>query len=112
MIDPLAEPTRLVVVASGFGLWRDARHELSARWSDVARVEWRPDPPRLVIALADARELRLDATIAGWAEFLAAAPAALLGTRATPTWLPLPTAPDGGPVLLYERRAPRQRSLQ
>ena len=112
MIDPLAEPTRLVVVASGFGLWREGRHEISARWVDVVRVEGRPDPPRLVVVLADAREMRVDATIAGWADFLAAAPGALLGARAKPSWLPLPSAADGGPVVLYERRAARQRSLQ
>ena len=112
MIDPLAEPTRLVVVASGFGLWREGRHELSARWADVARVECRSDPPSLVVALMDARELRVDATIAGWTEFLAAAPGALFGTRTRPVWLPLPVSADGGAIVLYERRAPRQRSLQ
>ena len=112
MIEPLGEPTRLVVVASGFGLWREGRHQLSARWADVARVECRSDPPTLVISLADARELRVDATIAGWAEFLAAAPGALLGARTHTVWLPLPVLPDGGAVVLFERRAPRQRSLQ
>ena len=114
MIDPLAEPTRLVVVTSGFGLWREGRHELSARWGDVIRVRTVPAAPVPTVAVefADGRELRIDAALSGWEQFLAAAPGALLGTRGTVPWLPLPQAAGGAIVLLYERRAPRQRSLQ
>ena len=113
----VTDPTRIVVVASGFGLWRDGRHELSARWGDVVRVvaESGAASPTLVVSLRDGREQRLAGSLAGFLSFVNAAPAALGGAAAAESWEAGLTAVGSGAsaaVTLYERRAPRQRSLQ
>ena len=112
----MTDPTRLVVVTSGFGLWTDGRHELSARWSDVTRVSATASDgaPALLIALGDGRQLRVAHDLPGFAAFVSAAPAAL-GGAAAPGWhepIRSAAAGDAGEVVLYARRAPRQRSLQ
>ncbi len=113
----MSEPRRLVVVTSGFGLWSDGRHQLSARWSEVERVATvRPpagvaDPAALVLrlTLADGRELALDALTPGWDAFLAVAPAMLSGMPPAAAWQPTllqSPAAVGATVVLYERRHP------
>lgn len=119
------EPRRLVVVAMGFGIWIAGRHELSARWNEVARVAAAHDaggperPPRLslVVTLADGREITLDRALPGWDSFVAAAPQMLAGMPAGPAWQQaLASGPPVATAVIYERaagaRAPRQRSLQ
>lgn len=121
----MSEPRRLVVVAMGFGIWIEGRHELSARWNEVARVAASHDaggperPPRLtlVVTLTDGRELLLDPELPGWDAFVAAAPRMLAGMPTEPAWQEaLAQLPPMATALLYERaaggRAPRQRSLQ
>ena len=76
--------SRIVVVASGFGLWRDNRHVASARWSDVVGVHVPapvPDAPaeRLEIELADGSVLPLDSSLPGWRDFVHAAGSRLAG---------------------------------
>jgi hypothetical protein len=76
--------SRIVVVASGFGLWRDGRHVASARWSDVVGVHASapgPDAPveGVEIELADGRVLALDGTLPGWRDFVHAAGSRLTG---------------------------------
>ena len=119
----MSEPRRLVVVAMGFGIWNGGRHELSARWSDVARVAAvqpgsGPDAPRrpaLVVTLADGREIALDPALAGWDAFVAAAPGMLAGMPSAPAWPHVlaqgaanRAANGAATVLLYERRAPHR----
>ena len=121
----MSEPRRLVVVAMGFGIWIEGRHEMSARWNDVARVAASRDaggperPPRLtlVVTLADGREITLDPALPGWESFVAAAPQMLAGMPAGPAWQQaLANGPPVATALLYERggggRSPRHRSLQ
>lgn len=111
----MSEPRRLVVVTSGFGLWSDGRHQLSARWSEVERVAAvRPaagvtDPAAFVLrlTLADGREFALDALTPGWDAFLAVAPGMLTGMPAAAAWQPTllhSPAAAGATVVLYERR--------
>jgi hypothetical protein len=103
----------------GFGIWTDGRHELSARWSDVARVAavqegaGRDAPPRisLLVTLADRREIELAPEDPGWDAFLAAAPGMLSGRPSATAWQPALTrltSADAATVVLYERRTGRR----
>ena len=77
--------SRIVVVASGFGLWRDGRHVASARWSDVVGVHVpapSPDLPaaeRMELRMADGSVLPLDSTLPGWRDFVHAAGSRIAG---------------------------------
>jgi hypothetical protein len=116
----VSEPRRLVIVAMGFGVWTDGRHELSARWSDVARVAAvqggaaadAPSRLALVVTLADRREITFDRTVPGWNAFVAAAPSMLSGMPAAIAWEPAVTqGPVDATVVLFERLAtPRERA--
>jgi hypothetical protein len=101
--DPLTDPTRVVVVTSGFGLWNAGRHVMSARWTDVARIRVRGAVPPasgvvLVVTQRNGAEIELPSTLTGWEAFVDAAPAMLPGMRPAAT---APRDPEG--IVLFER---------
>ena len=104
---------RIVIVASGFGLWRGGRHAGSARWSDVSRIQATVDrtsaePGVLVrVALDTGMVLDLVDTLPGWAGFLAAAADRLPGMPRLAAWLPALLAPTSAEAerVLFERKS-------
>lgn len=106
------ESDRIVVVASGFGVWQDGRCVASARWADVQRVralrrsELTPHLVCLTVTLTAGGELEVHERLPGWAAFVAAAVAALPGMPAAAVWRP--TVPDPTSevpdALLFQRR--------
>ena len=105
---------RVVLVASGFGIWQDGRHAASGRWGDVVEVRLveRDAPeadPVIIIAmkLRDGCEVLLHERVPGFEQFLAAAERSLPGMRPRASWraaaMP-PAVPRNGTVL-FERVA-------
>jgi hypothetical protein len=106
------ESDRIVLVASGFGLWLAGRHVASARWGDVERVRAiRPQdehaPLVVEVALAGGSVVELREDVPGWLAFLHAARVQLAGMPPAERWrAELPAG--GGELLLFDRRARRR----
>lgn len=102
---------RVVLVASGFGVWQGGRHVASARWTDVARVraftgaEATKDLLHVAVQLRDGSEVLVQEDVPGFEQFLAAAEKRLPGMLARSSWRRRPAQPAGasGEVVLYER---------
>ena len=106
-----SETDRIVIVASGFGLWLDGRHVASARWGDVSRVHARraAESEGIVVrvSLADGRDVALGEHVSGWLAFLHAASVQLPGMPPVERWRP--ALADADEALLYDRSARRRR---
>ena len=82
---------RVVVVASGFGVWQAGRHLASARWADVVRVRAigrdasATDSSDIALLLRDGTEILVDGTLRGFDPFLDAAETTL-GMRSRDVW--------------------------
>ena len=106
------ESDRIVLVASGFGLWLGGRHVASARWGDVERVcaIRGPDehvPLIVAVTLAGGSAIELHEDVPGWLAFLHAARGQLAGMPPAEQWrAELPAG--GGELLLFDRRARRR----
>ena len=115
-MEGMSENDRIVIVASGFGLWLDGQHVASARWGDIARlraVRVAGSAARSVvveITLADGATIELREHVAGWLGFLNAAASRLSGMPPIEHWRPELSAPDApaGEVVLYDRTARRR----
>ena len=107
MID---DTDRIVMVASGFGLWRGGRHVGSARWADVARISALTDAAsaepgvRVQVTLDTGMVLDLPESLPGWAAFLGIAAERLPGMPRLAAWRPTMAAPADAPRLLFERK--------
>jgi len=90
-IDP-NETDRIVLVASGFGVWQAGRHIASGRWGDIVRVRaFRPTDPAagsvtIDLALRGGTEVTITPAIPGYDAFLRAAETALPGMRPRAKW--------------------------
>ena len=113
------ETDRIVLVASGFGIWQGGRHAASARWTDVARVRvsTRDQPTRaaaVTVTLRDGTEVLLPEGLPGSEQFLATAEKALPGMTVRAVWRPklAESASAGAEVVLFERvvRRPEARA--
>jgi hypothetical protein len=114
-MEGMSETDRIVIVASGFGLWLDGQHVASARWGDVARMRAvRAVSPAVSIVveitLADGRTIELREHVAGWRTFLNAAASRLSGIPPIDHWRPELSSPDSdvGEALLFDRSTRRR----
>ena len=102
---------RVVLVASGFGVWQGGRHVASARWTDVARVraftgaDATKDLLHVALRLRDGTEVLVQEDVPGFEQFLATAEKSLPGMLARSSWRRRPTqaAAASSEVVLYER---------
>jgi hypothetical protein len=84
---------RIVVVATGFGVWQAGRHLASARWTDVVRVRafgrdaGATDPSVLGLRLRDGTEILVHEALPGFEPFLNAAETTLPGMSRRAVWL-------------------------
>ena len=83
---------RVVLVASGFGVWQAGRHLASARWADVVRVRVMTrdasatDSSDLTLLLRDGTEILVDGALRGFDPFLDAAEKTLSGISSREVW--------------------------
>jgi len=107
MVDS-SETDRVVVVGSGFGVWKNSAHVASARWTDIARI----DSVRgegIAIKLLDGTNISVDDTLPGYSSFLDAAGAALSGMRRAAAIEPRDEDGEAPTGILFERREPGRR---
>jgi hypothetical protein len=114
-VNPIADRGRVVVVAAGFGVWKDGRCLASGRWADIARVRGNRRERNgktalaITIELRDGSELEIQGETPGWIEFLSMAHGRLPGMPAPASWIDAiehsPSIPSD--VLLFERGADR-----
>ena len=89
----MQDTDRIVLVASGFGVWQAGRHVASARWADVIRASlFKADQPEsemlcVTLGLRDGTEVLVNEELPGFEPFLAAAEDALPGMLRRTTWL-------------------------
>jgi len=115
-MEGMHETDRIVIVASGFGLWLDGRHVASARWGDVSRVRAsRPGglvtTPLLVeVTLADGTTIAMPEHVSGWFNFLQTAATRLPGLPRVEVWRPPLSTPGASAAdeLLFDRQARRR----
>jgi hypothetical protein len=100
---------RIVVVAAGFGHWRDGRCLAAGKWTDVSRVRAykcaAPTPPSICVGvqLRDGSEMEVQEDVPGFASFVNAAATKLPGMPVPDTWIAELRAAKGE-VVLFERR--------
>jgi hypothetical protein len=83
---------RVVVVAAGFGLWKDGRCLAAGKWGDVSGLRaYTRDVPEnpicLVIRLRDGSEVEVQEDAPGWASLVNALPTKLPGTPSPEEWI-------------------------
>jgi hypothetical protein len=103
-----SESDRVVVVGSGFGVWKNNAHVASARWTDVARID-SVAGEGISIKLLDGTEISINKALPGYSSFFDAAGAALSGMRRAAT---IESADENAVArneILFERRGPGKR---
>ena len=105
---------RVVLVASGFGVWQAGRHLASARWADVVRVRVMgrdasaTDSSDLALLLRDGTEILVDGALRGFDPFLDAA-RTTLGMSSRDMWIAgmERSRIAGEETVLFERYPPK-----
>jgi hypothetical protein len=83
---------RVVVVAAGFGLWRDGKCLAAGKWTDVAQLRAHrssatPPSVSLIIQLRDGSEVEILEEASGWATLVNALPSRLPGAPGPESWI-------------------------
>ena len=102
---------RVVLVGTGFGVWREGRHQASARWTDVVRArafkrdQLTTDLICVAFGLRDGSEILVHEELPGFEQFLVAAEVKLPGMQPRSAWWEVVAKPAFAPneTVVFER---------